>query len=289
MKKLVVKPIGGLCTRLLVIDSVIKLVKLLKPDEAIIIWEKNLNINCSFKELFHFPDRLQFIETKGFSKFSIRSYFELYNSFHPSTFRCPFLNKSLGKETRYESVKYADEMDQMINLNEDYFLNMNVESLYVSFWGRLVPKTQEIFKLHPIDNISKQINNIVNAFNKYTIGVHIRRTDHYHAIKYSTTEGFIKAMENKVENFNASFFLSSDSDKIIKTIQKRFGNRIITQDRISDRNSSSGIKDAVIDLFCLSKTKEIIGSYKSTFSQVAAEIGGIDIQEIYVDNKEKTI
>ena len=289
MEKLIIKPIGGLANRLLVVDSAIKFQRLAKADKTILIWERNRNLNCSFKELFHYPDHLHFVETKGFNKFSIRSYFEFYNSFHPSTFRWPFFNKLLGKETRYNAVKYAEEIDHMINLNEDYFFEMTVESLYISLWRRIGSNTEKLFKFQPVDEIIQQINDTVNAFNKYTIGVHIRRTDHKHAVKYSTTEGFIKAMENKIEKFDASFFLSTDSDYVKKLIQKRFGKRIIIRDRIIDRNSTNGIRDAVIDLFCLSKTKEIIGSYKSTFSQVAAEIGGIENQDIYIDIKKPMI
>ena len=46
----------------------------------------------------------------------------------------------------------------------------------------------------------------------------------------------------------------------------------------TDRNSLEGMKFAVVDLFCLSKTKKIIGSVGSSYSQIAAEIGGIEVE-----------
>ena len=87
----------------------------------------------------------------------------------------------------------------------------------------------------------------------------------------------------KLENFDAMFFLSTDSVHDKKRIIDRFGNKIITSEPILERTSPQGIVDAVIDLFCLSKTKGIIGSYKSTFSQVAAEIGRIENKEVFID------
>lgn len=46
----------------------------------------------------------------------------------------------------------------------------------------------------------------------------------------------------------------------------------------TDRNSLEGMKFAVLDLFCLSKTNKIIGSVGSSYSQIAAEIGGIEVE-----------
>jgi hypothetical protein len=40
-----------------------------------------------------------------------------------------------------------------------------------------------------------------------------------------------------------------------------------------NRNSQQGITDAVVDMFCLSKTKYIYGSYWSSFSDIASVIG----------------
>jgi hypothetical protein len=283
MKKLAIKPVGGLCTRLLAVDSAIKLQKKFAPDKTIIIWERNRNINCAFKNLFNYPDQLEFKETKGFNKYSIQSYFEFYNSFSPSNYRWPYANKLLGKEKKYDSVIYADELDHKLKNNPDYLPEMNIDSLYISFYKRFGTKSTKIFEFQPVDKIAKQIDQNVSAFNENTFGVHLRRTDHTDAIRHSPIDGFIKAMEEKLENADATFFLSTDSEQDKKRIINRFGQRIITREPTLERTSPQGIADAVIDLFCLSKTKGIIGSYKSTFSQVAAEIGRIENKEVFID------
>ena len=49
------------------------------------------------------------------------------------------------------------------------------------------------------------------------------------------------------------------------------------------RDSLDGMKMAVAELFALSRTSKIIGSYYSSYSQIAAELGNIAIE--YVRNK----
>lgn len=289
MKKLVIKPIGGLANRLLVVDSAIKIQRYLNPDKTIIIWERNRNLNCSFKELFHYPDHLHFTETKGFNKFSIRSYFQFYNSFYPSSFRWSFFNKMLGKERKFKKIYYSEDIESLITKGDNFLLNSKDEYIYISFYERFYNSSGHICAFKPIHEIQCQIEKIASRFDKTTIGVHIRRSDHEDSIHFSPIEGFIEKMKLKIDQTDASFFLSTDSDHVKKTIKKMFGERVFTRDSKHDRNNPVGGKDAVIDMFCLSNTKELIGSYKSTFSQVAAEIGGIENHLIYVDGKTKAI
>ena len=46
----------------------------------------------------------------------------------------------------------------------------------------------------------------------------------------------------------------------------------------TNRNSLEGMKFAVLYLFSLSKTNKLIGSVGSSYSQIAAEIGGIEVK-----------
>jgi hypothetical protein len=47
------------------------------------------------------------------------------------------------------------------------------------------------------------------------------------------------------------------------------------------RNLQKGIQDAVVDMYCLAGCQKIIGSYFSSFSEVAAQINGIELNQIY--------
>ena len=80
------------------------------------------------------------------------------------------------------------------------------------------------------------------------------------------------------KNTNTKFYVASDDDEVKESLKSKYPNRIITQMDDTDRNSLEGMKFAVLDLFCLSKTNKIIGSVGSSYSQIAAEIGGIEVE-----------
>ena len=71
------------------------------------------------------------------------------------------------------------------------------------------------------------------------------------------------------------FFLATDCEETEQQMKRLFGERLITRARETSRGSHQGMRDAVVDLFLLARTKNILGSYYSTFSETAASIGGI--------------
>ena len=79
------------------------------------------------------------------------------------------------------------------------------------------------------------------------------------------------------KNSNTRFYVASDDDDVKECLKTKYPDRIITLMDDLDRNSLEGMKFAVLDLFCLSKTKKILGSVGSSYSQIAAEIGGIEV------------
>ena len=52
----------------------------------------------------------------------------------------------------------------------------------------------------------------------------------------------------------------------------------------TSRNTYEGMRFAVVDLYCLSKTSYIIGSYFSSYSHIASVLGGISV--VYATNIE---
>lgn len=49
-------------------------------------------------------------------------------------------------------------------------------------------------------------------------------------------------------------------------------------ENVLSRNSVAGMVDGAIDLYCLAATRRIIGSYWNSYSEIAAELGGIDLE-----------
>ena len=74
---------------------------------------------------------------------------------------------------------------------------------------------------------------------------------------------------------NEIFYVSSDTSDIIDKLKKDYPNRIISapkstepHHRLIEQNTQAAV-EAAIDMLILSKSKEIIGTYESTFTEVA--------------------
>lgn len=76
-------------------------------------------------------------------------------------------------------------------------------------------------------------------------------------------------------NDDVTFFLSIDDIQVENKLISLFGKRIIRRDKSLNRNKIEGIQDALIDMFCLSKTELIYGSYWTSFGEISARIGNI--------------
>lgn len=60
-------------------------------------------------------------------------------------------------------------------------------------------------------------------------------------------------------------YLATDSEEVKQQLRNRYGSRVHTAETVSDRGSISGIKDAVADMYTLSRTQKIYGSSGSSF------------------------
>jgi len=77
-------------------------------------------------------------------------------------------------------------------------------------------------------------------------------------------------------NPSTMFYLATDDLSEEANLRRVFPDRIISNEtRDLSRDSVNGVKDALLDLMCLSKTDKIIGSYFSSFTDIAADINGI--------------
>jgi hypothetical protein len=111
---------------------------------------------------------------------------------------------------------------------------------------------------------------------KRLVGVHIRRTDHVKAIQESPSSGFWAAME--AEPATTIFYVASDSEEERQAAAGRYPGRVITGAKYLGRSEPHECLEAMLDLYCLSRCSKIIGSYESSFSQVAAWWGGIPLE-----------
>ena len=113
--------------------------------------------------------------------------------------------------------------------------------------------------------------------------MHIRGTDSPWAKLYSSVSAFENHIDETILNHpDASFFLATDEPAIKDRLFKEYGSRMLFLDQASyDRNSSGNIQNALVDVLCLAATREVFGTYFSTFSRLAADWNGIEETTVF--------
>lgn len=294
------KPIGGLANRMRAIESCLMIAKQ-NQIPLVVLWEKNEGLNCPFEQVFTKPTEFELRELSSpLQKI-------LYHSKPISEDKNPIIKLSKRLAIQYLKVvtgvecfvyhtELAQQMEPILEKDPHLSLTRFDEEMYVqsksvvaqlSTASSYITNCYRISKLNsnysmfnPLDSIKEQIQKTSSKFSN-TIGLHIRRTDHVKSIQSSGLEKFEKVIEDHIEkDETTTFFLASDSGEVKKSLNEKFGSKILTADLELTRDSYEGIKGAVIDMYCLSRTKKIYGSYFSTYSQVAAAIS--DIEEVIV-------
>ncbi len=257
---LVLQPCGGLCNRLQAIASAYALsLKLQKPLH--IIWEKYPLLDCDFHLLF-----------KKNQSFSIA------NTSQPHWLFRQF--KKLANNVQYESFIYLKKFEHLVLNQYDFTQLDKYNSTYIVGYNKFYPfEDYNIFQ--PLPKLQKKMNELLSN-TENIIGLHIRRTDHIHAIQYSQTNSFINIVKKELSlNPKVKFFLATDDPKEEQLFKNLFPQKIIiNSNKDFNRSSIKGIQDAVVDLYTLAATQKIYGSYQSTFSETAAEIRQIPLEII---------
>ncbi len=251
---IIIQPSGGLCNRMRVINSAYVLAQKRK-EKLIILWFQCSELNCPFEDLFQPSDEMKII--------NIRTLYDIRKLFYQAT--------ALRHYTNSDIVN--NKTDGILHTGFEKNLKKRV---YISTWEHFYP-APDYHLFIPTGGLQGRINQIANSFGDYCIGVHIRRTDNLPSKDTSGTEQFIEAMRKEIEkNRDVTFYLATDDTKEEERLRSCFPDRILShQNKILDRNSPEGIKDALIDLFCLSRTNKILGSFYSSFTDIAADMNKI--------------
>jgi len=270
---LIVRPLGGLCNRLRTISSAYELANS-TGNKLKIIWDiDNYSLHAPFFKLFKSIPGIvieeNYIDSKRkFGLFLLRRFWMTNTSFTFIT--QSFLYKTIDDKWSEEKLKTYFERQLK-----------NKKNLYVECCWDFYPINKKYYLFKPIDELQKIIDVESQKITSQTIGIHIRRTDHTIAIKESPLELFFSKIKELCEqHIHINFFLSTDDKEVEYTLNEMFKGRIITYSNQKSRSSDEGVQQAVIDLFLLGKTKKIIGSFWSSFSMAAAEIGDIELEVV---------
>ncbi|MDO5340866.1 MAG: hypothetical protein Q4F69_00200 [Bacteroidia bacterium] len=274
---IIICPRGGLANRMRVLAWALSLANEAGTN-VLCRWISNHELGASFENLFQPIDNLK---VTGEATFHPRSA-DSCKGF--KRFRNRLWNKLLGIDECFKESdidKYVPEGN-----SEEYksfhdlilgYLRKN-RNVYVETCSLLSDKCKvDMFK--PEMLLQKQIDEFSHLFSDKTYGIHIRRTDNTWAIENSPLELFVKKIDEIISDDSASkFYLATDDAETINVLKGRFGDRILVREKDFSRATESGIQDAVVDIWLLSKTRKIYGSFYSSFSEMAAWIGGIELE-----------
>lgn len=273
-------PTGGLCNRMRSIASAINMSNDLGKDLEV-IWLVDPSLNCQFDYLFKAIPCIKLIQP---SKITKPFYFDkesLSGMIHNRIKRHLFVIASLAyrfykkhdlviSNPDIYKLKSSSIIDK-IALSRRAFISTN-KDFYKQF------KRNDYSVFMPIDSLMEMIDHVTANFTETTIGLHIRRGDHKKSMLNSPLSLFETVIAQEIRrNSNVKFYLASDSKKEKQHLKRIFGSHITTNFDSGDRSSVKGMQAALIDLYALSRTCKIYGSYWSSFSATAAGISGIEL------------
>lgn len=252
---LIIQPSGGLCNRMRVINSA-KVLAGRRNEPLIVLWYACPELNCSFEDLF--------LPVKGLTIHNIHSLKDPRKLFYQLLSRQRFGNDDI----------LQNKTDG--TLHEAFFRSLK-NPVYIFTWEHFYPSSDYSIYV-PTKSLQKRIDAMTASFSGRCVGVHIRRTDNAVSMGKSTTEQFISLMKKELAAFpETRFFLATDDMAEETLLRKLFPGKIISNEtRTLKRDSVDGMHDALLDLYCLSATDKLIGSYWSSFTDIAADMGKIE-------------
>jgi hypothetical protein len=284
----------------------------LKPRNGLGNRIMNINDMYAFAKDHHANLKICWIATEGFSDEKFSELFDLSHIPDDITF--------ISLETYQQETNNLLKLHEYIHQNPDSFqyrFDINSDELldrmkHESFcydswssiawvfekqlWKQMYTRNDFIRCLEPNALLKQTIDKISKSFSSDIIGVHIRRGDasrssfHDQYLR-SSNDAFMLEMNKHVgiKSGVQQFFLATDckktqqymlDNKILESSVIYYDTKQFVSDDITMHCNKPNQKDAVIDLFLLSKTSTILGNHWSTFDDLAARIGNINCRKV---------
>ena len=268
MKKniLVVEATGGLANRMQAISGAVKFASDYKIDKIKILWFNKSNCRCSFDDLFDrsaLPENVKMVN------------FHLLPGFYDLVWK-KFILKLYTKGFEYKSLRNNYDLEAKIR---GLVAKAPGSSVFIRTGHEFseVPGDLKIFKLSK--KVQALLEEATKDFSANTIGVHIRRTDSTESIAKSPSELFYEIMDREIAaDPEVKFYIASDNDEEKRLMRERYGDRTIMSFKEARRDTLEGMLDATVEMYTLAGTRRIIGSFWSSYSEMASRIGGIELE-----------
>jgi hypothetical protein len=267
---------AGLCNRMREMASALALATA-AGQPLTVYWFKNRYLNCAFDRLFEPIEGVEVLDV------------------HASRLRGLFSADTL----RYRSRALHGPMDLLLNNEkvEEYWaagvdlvpLVAKVKRCVIVSYYSLLETKPYLAAFQPRQDILAEVERATTDLEPARlVGVHIRGTDNAESAEHSPVEAFIARMQSEMEQDpGARFFLATDDPVTEQMVRGRFAGRVVTRPKVFARDKAAGVRDALVDLLVLSKCRLILGSYWSSFTAMAADLGGASVEIIGGSHTER--
>lgn len=273
MSNFIFIPVGGLANRMKAVASSFILAQQ-NQIKTNVIWFQDWALHAPFNTLFepiHSPNIC--IKEASLIDHIIYDRPRAKNLYIPRLFQYFIFRSCLYEKTIQDLKKQNFNFNNWIQKGHVYMAS------YLDFQEISTDILRQLFI--PLPPIQARIDHLSQQFSPYTLGVHIRRTDNAASIEQSPIELFFDAIDKEIDLFaDTSIYLATDDESVKLELQKRYGKRLIFAKDKADRSSIAGIQGGIVDMYVLARTQKIFGSFHSSFSELAAQIGNIPLEII---------
>lgn len=269
-------PENGLCNRMVAVASGYALAKDLGHAYRV-LWNKDLFLGAKFRDLFcPLPD-VPVRELNWEDSLSDRLRYP-----HLWFTRRPLAGKltEMLRGSVYDRVLTSPELHALLVSGRSIAAELQHarNALLFSYEEFHSGAVAFLRCFQPLSDLMSIVDQETRRFGPNTIGVHIRKADRDTVAWNSPLEQFEARMAREAEiDRSAAFFLATDSAESEARVKAKFGPRVLVREKSRSRETVEGMRDAVIDLYLLSRTRKILGSPGSTFSTTAAAMGAIPL------------
>lgn len=269
--ELIINPIGGLANRMRAIASGINLSIDNNINIKSIIWPVNSDLYCPFDELFEPLKNIKLLNISNLQELLFFDEPRKKNLYLSGLFQ---INRYCGK-----IIDYHPEINKYIEFLRNFSKPLLIQSGVIFY--DFSPEFYRNLFIPKKDFITAAVERLDN--NKNIIGLHIRRTDNIVSIEKSPTILFINTIKNELyKDSNVKFYLATDDNAIKSQLTSIFGkNKIICSEKTAVRSTNNGIREALVEMLCLSMCKKIYGSFWSSYSEAAAMLGNVNLIRLH--------
>ena len=272
--KLYIVPIGGLANRMRAVASGVALAEKTGRD-PVVIWHRDKWLYASFSDIF-LTESLPFeLRETGWIKYNL-----LYeqprklNLFVSGIVHSFIKKKRIFQDNNRDYISDEKEIQRIVADSTDDVVIQSGDVFHT--FGRSL--LNDLF--HPNDAVGQRRVDILGD-EKPKYALQIRRTDNHNSISNSPLEAFEKVASKLVrEDPECKIFLATDDEETKLHFRNIYPKNILINRAVATRRSVSGIVDAAAEMYIMASCSHIYGSYWSSFSEIAAMIGGCPLSVV---------